>query len=980
MSEPLNRAHVLALLDSLDPARVSPEEIELIRAEEMRKHPALVEEADRLLVRLRELVEALESLPPEEVQRRLAELRAEDPELAARVVSHLPRSHPQPALEPRPALTPDQVRPADPAGYEILEELGRGGMGVVFKARQRTLKRLVALKMILAGSAASETQKTRFHTEAELIARLQHPNIVQVYEVNEHEGLPFFSLELCDQNNLEAHLKEPLLPREAARLVQTLARAIHYAHSLHVIHQDLKPANVLLVRDGGTADGASNSARLAGLSPKITDFGLARLLDEVAPSQTGELAGTPPYMSPEQAGGGKGLGPATDIHALGAILYRCLTGQPPFSGKSLLEILRKVQTEPPAPPRRLNPAVPRDLEAICLRCLKKDPASRYPTADKLAEDLQRFLDNRETLARPLGWPGRLWKGYRRHPVSWSLFFIAVLASLLWGFGLVKTAYAEAERANKEFKDEKERAHNTLVNAAIQFAASGDWLAALPYFAKAIADDVPKDRRRLEVRRLPGLFLYGNSIDTEAELTRLWGLREELDPDDLTRLLLARGEYLISGNDTLPEANALLKQALDTGKLSRADNAYVRGLLTERLTDAIVLFRQAIEIEQAHAGAHHCLLVALLIAGRAEEARKQAVVVRSKFPKDPLPGLVEAFLFLFEGDEVSWRKSIDEIRPLIGDQRHREFIAYLARLHKLYQTMIQSENGKPVGSSLDVMQQVLELNWAGMKRSTPFSFNVPAAKWLGQRLMKFQDVPWSTALVVAAALRSQAPPEWIVNNSLAGMEKLCADCPEPIYSQLLGIVRMSKTMVLLSKGDMKAAVLQQRLAALGLYESAEAPTIAPLSPTRYYSRAFGLLADQALVAQFGEEKDAAVQREVLDARSRMRAQVELLIRQGGRFPAARDKMLTKILPNVLDRDIITPLLLDWEIKENTNPAPGIIRVRMLLKLRNFGAAFDEAGILLQRFPANSTLTTLRDEAQKKITEQYLKPLPPVKAVP
>src|SRR4051812_34589221 len=244
--------------------------------------------------------------------------------------------------------------PAVP-GYEIAAELGRGGMGVVYRARQTALDRTVALKMILAGAHAGTEARRRFQAEAGAAARLQHPNIVQVYEVGEASGLPYFSLEFCPGGNLADRLRgEPLPPEEAARLTETLARAVHAAHQRGIIHRDLKPANVLLAADG---------------TPKIADFGLAKRLD-AQPRQTasGALVGTPSYMSPEQAGGkGKEVGPATDTYALGAILYELLTARPPFKAPAEVDTILQVLSEEPVPPRALQPTVPRDLETICLK-------------------------------------------------------------------------------------------------------------------------------------------------------------------------------------------------------------------------------------------------------------------------------------------------------------------------------------------------------------------------------------------------------------------------------------------------------------------------------------------------------------------------------------------------------------------------------------------------------------------------------------
>jgi serine/threonine protein kinase len=305
------------------------------------------------------------------------------------------------------------------AGYEIVSVLGRGAMGVVYKARQRGLNRLVALKMILAGDHAGAHELARFQAEAEAVAQLHHPNIVQIYEVGEEEGRPYFSLEFVEGPSLDRKVRgTPLPPAEAAQLLQKLAEAMDYAHQHHIIHRDLKPANVLLAEDG---------------TPKIGDFGLAKKLDEDAgQTRTGTVLGTPSYMAPEQAEGRLAeVGPLSDQYSLGAILYELLTGRPPFKGSTILDTLQQVRTLEPVPPIQFQPGVPRDLETICLKCLQKDPAKRYESAGALAEDLRRFLAGEPILARPVSLSERLWRWCKRNPRV-AILSAAVLALfIIW---------------------------------------------------------------------------------------------------------------------------------------------------------------------------------------------------------------------------------------------------------------------------------------------------------------------------------------------------------------------------------------------------------------------------------------------------------------------------------------------------------------------------------------------------------------------
>jgi WD40 repeat protein/tRNA A-37 threonylcarbamoyl transferase component Bud32 len=345
------------------------------------------------------------------------------------------------------------------AGYDILGVLGRGGMGVVYKARQRGLNRLAALKMILSAQHASASDRMRFQAEAEAVAKLHHPNIVQIYEVGASEGHPFFSLEYVDGGTLAGQIEnKPFEPRKAAEITVSLARAIAYAHQQGILHRDLKPGNILLTKDG---------------VPKITDYGLAKQMGEGASVQTGDgsILGTPSYMAPEQAEGRNSeLGPAVDIYALGALFYHLLTGRPPFVGQSVLDTLQQVRHNDPVPPSKLQPGVPRDLETIALKCLQKDIRKRYATADDLADDLGRYLRNEPILARPVGLLERTWKWARRRPAVASLLatlLVVVVGGFFGMFGLWVRAEAlrgVAEANELDAKDAKRKADDATDEA------------------------------------------------------------------------------------------------------------------------------------------------------------------------------------------------------------------------------------------------------------------------------------------------------------------------------------------------------------------------------------------------------------------------------------------------------------------------------------------------------------------------------------
>jgi eukaryotic-like serine/threonine-protein kinase len=346
-----------------------------------------------------------------------------------------------------PAAPPERV-----GGYEIREELGRGGMGVVYKARHLKLQRVVALKMLLGGSFVTSEERARFRIEAEAVARLRHPNIVQIYEIGEHEvdaGLPrpYFTLEFAAGGNLASRMAgraQP--PRQAAAWLETMARAAHYAHQQGIIHRDLKPSNVLLTETG---------------EPMLCDFGVAKLMTgSDVKTKSGTLLGTAEYMAPEQAAEGEKVGPAADTYALGAILYTMLTGRPPFQGSNTLHILEQVRSQEPVPLRRLVPHLPRDLETICLKCLEKEPSHRYASAADLADDLQRFLLGETIQARPTPVWERGWKWSKRRPLVAGLLAAVIALAALGGalvFGLWRGAEArvKAETKAKDLAWEKE---------------------------------------------------------------------------------------------------------------------------------------------------------------------------------------------------------------------------------------------------------------------------------------------------------------------------------------------------------------------------------------------------------------------------------------------------------------------------------------------------------------------------------------------
>jgi eukaryotic-like serine/threonine-protein kinase len=376
--------------------------------------------------------------------------------------------------------------------YELIEEIARGGMGVVYKARQLSLERIVAVKMILFGSMASAEQIRRFRIEASAAGSLQHPNIVGVHEVGLHEGQHFLVMDYVDGPNLSRLVQDhPLPAKQAATYLKAIAEAVQYAHQRGILHRDLKPSNVLVGSDD---------------RPRVTDFGLAKRFDsESSLTLSGHVLGSPNYLPPEQAGGGRTkVGRASDVYSLGAILYHLLTARPPFRAETISETLQQVQTSEPLSPRLLNPSVPRDLETICLKCLEKEPPRRYQTAQAVAEELDRFLNNEPIHARPVTRAERTWRWCRRKPALAASIVLVLILILLLGVGGPLAAY-RINQTRLLAENNRRLAEQNLYASDMRLASEAVHRGAFNHAKELLEKHVPKrgeeDQRGFEWRYL-----------------------------------------------------------------------------------------------------------------------------------------------------------------------------------------------------------------------------------------------------------------------------------------------------------------------------------------------------------------------------------------------------------------------------------------------------------------------------------------------
>jgi serine/threonine protein kinase/tetratricopeptide (TPR) repeat protein len=691
------------------------------------------------------------------------------------------------------------------ADYQLLEELGRGGMGVVFKAHQTSLNRLVAVKMILAGQFATPAAVQRFRREAEAVAALDHPNIVPVYEVGEYEGRHFFAMKLIEGASLDRHVDRFTGDHPAAaRLMETVARAVQHAHERGVLHRDLKPANILLARPVATRSlrvGLEDHTQPAcGYEPHVTDFGLAkRLAEDRSATETEAIVGTPSYMAPEQASGRRGaVTTLADVYSLGAILYELLTGRPPFQGKTPLETLVQVQEQEPERPGRLRPGLPRDLEAVCLKCLEKEPRKRYPSAADLAADLERFRNGQPTVARPVGPARRLWRWCRRRPVTAALSAALVLA-LLGGFAGVAWQWQRAEHQARQTARERDatRQKEELAQANLRRALQAvdrmltkvaeERLARVPQMQQLRADLLE------EAMKLLAEILQDNPTDPAV---RLEAGRAYLRVGDL-RLLLGQPA---AAEDVYRRALELV-EALAAGHPDSLDSQKTLLICWVKLGNALALNNKLEDAGRASEQMH------VVLQALPPEAETDPDVRHARAAFTGNQGFRLLLANHFHEAEPPCRQALELLERLAA--QFPDQAKYRSDLASAYNTLavILKKTGR-LPDAQQAYQQALTLQ-------TRLVAGDPADGELRARL----GTTHRNLAILLGELRRPAEALAAFDQAQAVYDKLARDFPNfPFYRSELGEIAEGKALVLVQLGQgekaqslLEAAVEEQKLA-------------------------------------------------------------------------------------------------------------------------------------------------------------------------
>lgn len=871
--------------------------------------------------------------------------------------------------------------PATFGDFELLAKIAQGGMGVVYKARDRKLNRVVAVKMILSGRLASDEAVRRFYTEAEAAARLDHPDIVPVYETGTRDGQHYMVMAFIEGGSLATHLKDgPLPPRHAAELTRRLADAIAYAHGKGIIHRDLKPGNVLLHAAGVRNQEIEAKSRTSDANPRITDFGLAKLAQNDSElTATGQVMGTPAYMPPEQAAGRVAeVGPAADIYSLGAILYCTLTGRPPFQAATPVETLRLVLEREPVAPRLLNPSVPRDLETICLKCLYKDAPRRYSSAAALADDLRRFLAGRPIIARTAGPIERSAKWIRRNPLAAGLIVALTVGVVGSSSGAViawrqrdRAVAAEQQRsseAQQRAEEQRQRLIDSHLAAANLAFQRGAWREAVAAYESAEAEGLTLTIP-MRLKRVRALFSLSQITRVQQELDALTADADELG-EQRALVDLYRGDLQLGVNNV--EAERLLQRAL-AGKLPESDAWYARGLLARRTAEALRCFHNAVAADRFHREARGFIGMMLPILGRTDEGLRWLEQCELLFPEDPQFQLLLGMCYELRGDpqaaEPRWQR-IAPVFPLETSKMVRQMFAMFPKLGPILEKSAGLRDEADMGPTIQAALAYNQLRAVAgrMQQVTrPLDSNEDAIVQAPVLRVPFALQPMHQFLnhianVIDADRRGQDLVEQIVHD-----EKRFAELIQLIDALDEGLSRYYHGFLLLSRAlhfafgpnrdDLKLQA--------GMREAAAVYDRARRQPGLVDARMVAWHGYVMAVAHLGAPGRAGY-----DATMQPVAVKEIrdLMRRGP-LPGSTRSIYLKAARNAKDWNLARDILDEWERRSPNDMSAVRGRAEIELAATAYASAIIAAKKCLQHDPKDAIAQRVLVEAQAKLQKQY-----------
>ncbi len=819
-------------------------------------------------------------------------------------------------------------------GYEIVRELGRGGMGVVYLARHRRFG-VVALKTIRSGAQAGAEEVARFRAEAEHAKAAsdqfagERPAVAEVYEIAESDGFLYISMEYAGGGAAHKWLADlRKQPKQVARLMIPVALALDAMHRDGVFHRDVKPANILLPFRANAVIPASGDPPLEDLDSWIADFGLAKRINDAVrpgPTKIGDLRGTPAYLAPEQVEDGRTANARTDIYSFGVTLYEMITEEPPFRARNEKQLLNRISIG--FPPRPSSPSKDaRDLETICQKCLEKDPRRRYQTAGELAEDLERYWNNDPIRARSPSRPRRAIRaGWRNPEIVLPIAFLVLLVGFL-GASLTVALRESALQAEMRARAEdqaraqagfarvaaraeqavRKAAHADIVAAARTAARRGDWPAALVAYRRAIDEDMP-DRLGLRAERLFGFFAVNNEQMLVSELAAL-GCRADLGRL-AAHVALVRGAYLLCNSGRQEEGRSEIRRALASRAdlLTEADAGLAEALLEARPGPMAEAPRRVVALDPLHYTAQACLVVALLGSGQPEAALLQGDRMAELFPGSPVPPFIRATVALLRGDEPGIRAGLDATAARVGDDLAglRDFYRITSRALDI---LAKAEDGPAMLGPLTWFRLALLVSQMASKAvaaAKPLGFAIPSISgmfhWYG-------ELAWGLR---AARRDPKAGPDILA--------RLAKASPEALIQSMIVAQRLVAACGQLNADRLAESRAELVQVAELAYRAADAPSLLLRSPIRYQARFLGLIADISLLKlNPGAERDRV---------RRVRDNLHRLVADGRQWPESR-RQCVGFLVDMLAATPGPGLAADWKLDNQEGAEASLQRNRWL----------------------------------------------------